>query len=250
MLLEVALSVAIAILVAHWLGARRGPPPEGDSLGTVGASLLALLGLILAFSFSAAWGRYHQRLDLAIDEANAIGTLDLRLDLLPAKAKRAAESRLLEYVRERIAFNHDLAKGGNTQLADTRHRMVAAALWSDVFEGPLELRDPPDRALIVQSLNETLDLAAKRRVQSRTHIPLTIAIVLALTSVFSAYVIGHDLAGKSPAARRVGWAFLICVSATVFTVFDLENPRVGLISIRHADALLHDAEVDLEAQLR
>src|SRR5688572_23037191 len=43
---------------------------EGYALGAT----LALLGLLLAFSFGMVLNRYEARRDLAINEANAIGT--------------------------------------------------------------------------------------------------------------------------------------------------------------------------------
>jgi hypothetical protein len=45
-----------------------------------------LLGLLFAFRFSAVAARLDVRRQLIVDETNAIGTADLRLDVLPAAA--------------------------------------------------------------------------------------------------------------------------------------------------------------------
>ena len=62
--------------------------PEGLAKGTGAAegAVFGLLGLILAFSFSGAATRFEQRRHLITEEANAIGTAYLRLDLLPLNA--------------------------------------------------------------------------------------------------------------------------------------------------------------------
>ena len=46
---------------------------------------LTLLALIIGFSFSMAVSRYDQRKNYEEEEANAIGTEYVRVDLLPAE---------------------------------------------------------------------------------------------------------------------------------------------------------------------
>ena len=60
--------------------ARAGEDAEGYLL----SATLALLGLLIAFTFSGAASRFDARRDLIVTETNAIGTAWLRLDLLPA----------------------------------------------------------------------------------------------------------------------------------------------------------------------
>src|SRR5579872_535083 len=65
---------------------------ERKDLATLEAATLSLLGLIVAFSFSMAIGRYDQRKDYEAQEANAIGTEYTRADLLPtAEAEKVRE---------------------------------------------------------------------------------------------------------------------------------------------------------------
>jgi hypothetical protein len=63
---------------------------EGDAgkgVGAVEGAVYGLLGLLIAFTFSGAATRYDSRRLLIVEEANAIGTAYLRLDLLPAEAR-------------------------------------------------------------------------------------------------------------------------------------------------------------------
>jgi len=63
-------------------GARAGT-------GTIEGAVFALLGLLIAFTFSGAAARFEDRRALIIEETNDIGTAYLRLDLLPASAQPA-----------------------------------------------------------------------------------------------------------------------------------------------------------------
>ncbi len=85
----------LALLVAAEIGRRIGiariaRDPEGlpKGVGAVEGAVFALLGLLLAFSFSGAASRFEDRRHLITAETNAIGTAYLRIDLLPAMRSR------------------------------------------------------------------------------------------------------------------------------------------------------------------
>ena len=65
------------------------PAHRHAALGAVEAAILALLGLLLAFTFSGAGASFDWRRHLIVKETNAIGTAYLRLEILPAGAQPA-----------------------------------------------------------------------------------------------------------------------------------------------------------------
>jgi len=58
---------------------------------------LGLLALLLGFTFSMSMQRYDDRSQAVIEEANAIGTAVLRVQLLPAKYQSKAIGLMLGY---------------------------------------------------------------------------------------------------------------------------------------------------------
>ena len=81
----------IGLIEIGWrIGARR-LAEEGEAaakgFGAIEGAVFALLGLILAFSFSGALTRFDAQRQLVVVEANDIGTAYLRVDLLPADAR-------------------------------------------------------------------------------------------------------------------------------------------------------------------
>jgi hypothetical protein len=58
-----------------------------EGVTAVEAAAYGLLGLLLAFSFAGATNRLEVKRQLVVDEANAIGTAYLRVDLLAAEAQ-------------------------------------------------------------------------------------------------------------------------------------------------------------------
>src|SRR5580765_429813 len=63
-------------------GSRKKSEADRGS-GTVRSAVLALLGLLLGFSFAIAGARHEARRELLVEEANSIGTTARRAQLLP-----------------------------------------------------------------------------------------------------------------------------------------------------------------------
>src|SRR5215207_8959178 len=101
-----------------------------EGVGSVEASAYALLGLLLAFSFAGATTRLENKRQLIVDEANAIGTAYLRLDLLPAESQPPIRRQFKRMLDARIAsYEHR-----RDQAASDRHLDIMAdaqaSIWS------------------------------------------------------------------------------------------------------------------------
>lgn len=66
---------------------RHSEEKSSSGLGVIDGAVFGLMGLLLAFSFSGAVSRFETRLQLIVQETNAIGTAWLRVDLLPEAAQ-------------------------------------------------------------------------------------------------------------------------------------------------------------------
>ena len=59
------------------------PSSAHEGIGVIEGGVFALLSLLLAFSFAGGTSRLETKRQLVVQEANAIGTAYLRLDVLP-----------------------------------------------------------------------------------------------------------------------------------------------------------------------
>src|SRR3954454_16928471 len=106
----------VGMLVFSELGRRIGiarlaRDPEGLSKGAAAAeaALFALLGLLIAFTFSGAASRFEDRRHLINSEVNAIGTAYLRLDLPLRGSPWQRKEHMLRYVDGRVATYRDVS---------------------------------------------------------------------------------------------------------------------------------------------
>jgi hypothetical protein len=90
------LGMLMVLEIGRRIGARRlAEDPKGAEagVGTVEGAIFALLGLLIAFTFSGAASRFDTRRQLVIEETNDIGTAYLQLDLLPVDAQPGSKPR-------------------------------------------------------------------------------------------------------------------------------------------------------------
>ena len=89
--------IVLGIELGYRLGRRtqtRLIEPVKTQINAIQASMLALLALVLGFTFSLSLQRFDDRAKAVVDEANAIGTTYLRTYLLP-ESVRADKPELL-----------------------------------------------------------------------------------------------------------------------------------------------------------
>ena len=86
----------------HW--ARRRPDALSAELTTLEGAGLALLALMIGFTFAMALARYDARLQGGVDEADAISTTALRARMLPEPYAGRAHHLIEEYIRLRLAL--------------------------------------------------------------------------------------------------------------------------------------------------
>ena len=225
------LGLVISMDIGFRLGKRRMARTGEDLPSGVGASeasIFGLMGLLIAFTFSGATSRFEARRYLLTEEANAIGTAYLRLDLLPAAAQPELRRMMRAYADARVA---GAADGTDVRLQN--------AIWS----GAQSTCRQPDAAaaacqLALPALNDMIDITTTRAAAARNHPPPTIYAMLVLISLVSAVLIGYSMAANS----RRSWIHILMMSTTlavaIYVILDLEFPRLGLIRVDSADWVL------------
>jgi hypothetical protein len=215
--------------------------PEGwdRDTGTVDAAVLGLLGLLLAFTFSGAAARFEQRQHLITQEANAIGTAYLRLDLLPTDTQQEMRQLFARYLTTRTTVYRNIEDAAATQARIAETAALQRQIWAKAVSASQRSDAAADAAkLLLPALNEMIDITTTRAAAMQNHPPRTVFFLLASLCLFSALLVGYHM-GR---AKFQSWFQKILFSATLsvvfFVILDLEYPRYGLIRIDEADALL------------
>ena len=157
--------VFVLTFLAMWVAARVGngfrkkhaeiPDEEREDLGLILTATLTLLGLIIGFTFSMAVTRYDQRKNYEEEEANAIGTEYVRVDLLPGGDAEKVRELLRSYVELRVRF-YETRNPGNLRQINAETAQVQGELWNAV-KTPAETNQNAVVALVVKGMNDVIN---------------------------------------------------------------------------------------------
>jgi len=237
------LGMLLSLLIGQYLGRRDGLKVTDEvhaRLTTVEAAIFGLMGLMIAFTFSGAAERYELRRQLVVDEANAIGTSYLRLDLLPTSRQAALREAYRRYLEARIARTRVLPDVN----ASEQQMAIATKLQQEIWEKTIAaLAEAPPYATIVvlPALNQMIDVTTSRAIAALTHTPTLIMVLLTILGLVCSLLAGYDSPVRG--TNLIGLhqiAFAVMMTATIYMVFDLDYPRFGVMRIDFADQALID----------
>ena len=232
----ILICLAIGRRVAKWAIAREaGERPP--TVGSLEAAVFALLGLMIAFTFSGALSRYDTRRLQAVDEANSIGTVWFRIDMMPAAAQQQLRDTVRRYVDSRIDTYRKLPDVPAAQREVVRSQKLQNELWQQAVAAA---RASDDRIaaemLMIPALNQMFDVSAARIAATMIHPPMIIYIMLIGLALVSALLAGYQSADEVDPIHRFGFATIIAL--TIYVIFEIEYPRLGIVRIDTIDQLL------------
>lgn len=209
---------------------RSGAHESSEGSGAVVSAIFGLLGLLIAFTFASAYSRFETRRKLIIDEANAIGTTYLRLDLVPAasqpslreKMKRYTESRVRSYqvIGDTAALTTELATGSALQ----------KQIWNEMVVATQSI-DGPTRSLVIAATNEMFDIADTRKAALLYHVPGEILLTLVLIAIFCAGLASYTSQASGGVSRLHSVSFALVTTFVLFVILDIEFPSKGWVSL-------------------
>lgn len=228
--------------IGRRLGVRHGAG-EGDGAAGIGAlegSIFALLGLLIAFTFSGALTRFDTRRQLDVEEANDIGTAYLRLDLLPPGAQPALRDLFRQYVHTRLEVYRKLPDLNAAKGELARVNQLQGEIWRQAVAAARQADTPTAAMQLLPALNAMIDITTTQAMAAKIHPPGVVFALLYVMSLISSLLAGYDMAR----ARDRHWVHVLCFTLAIafafYLVLDLEYPRLGLLRIDGFNQPLED----------
>jgi len=234
LLFDIGRSIGIARLA-------RDPAGVANGAGPIEAAVFGLLGLLLAFTFSGAASRFEERRHLITEEANAIGTAYLRIDLLPADVQPQLRDLFRRYLDTRLQASRDADDASAARAVIATSTQLQRQIWEKSVAASRQPELPNSVAtLVIPALNQMIDITTTRAVARQNHPPTVIYLLLAGLSLLSALLAGYVMSDT----KVRSWFYMLIISGTIsltfYVIMDLEFPRLGLIRIDAADQTLVD----------
>ncbi|MBX9692916.1 MAG: hypothetical protein K2Z81_11075 [Cyanobacteria bacterium] len=190
------------------------------------ASILGLLAFMLGFTFNVALSRFDERRVAIIDDANSIGTTNLRADFLDEPQKGQIKTLLRNYA---VLRANGIRDGSARDELSTKTQGIQDQLWTIAVQLGKD-HPTPISALFVSSLNDTIDMHSKRvSISMAGRVPISVWLVLFSVSILSMLGVGYyfGLSGSRSWAETM--ILVATFSLVMGLVVDLERPHDGMI---------------------
>lgn len=215
--------------VGWWRGRKQPPEPGRDPGVKFTDSTMALLGLLLGFTFSMSLNRHDQRRAMVIAESNAINDFYTCASLLKGTQRTELVAAVREYAQAKLTFTQNPLTEPDLEAATTNFSILLARMteWVDhaISEGT------PIVVPLTNALNSLASSNASRLAAYRDRLPCSILALLFLTSIIPAFLMGRQQ-GAAPRVHISGTvSFIFLVTAVLFVTLDLNQPASGTITV-------------------
>ncbi|MBI3410273.1 MAG: DUF4239 domain-containing protein [Planctomycetes bacterium] len=213
-----------------WWSARRAGAAGSDEPGTkLNDASLAILGLLLAFTFSLSLGKHDQRRLSAVADSNSIGDFYTCASLLKEPVREKLQNVIRAYAESRLnAARAPIPESDlDTKLAEMQkmHDRMQA-LVGEAVDAATPIANP-----LVNTFNNLTSNHASRLAAARDRLPPSIVLLLSLSAVIAVVLVGwqQGATGKTHPAATIAFVGLLCM--IVWVTLDLNQPQQGLIRV-------------------
>jgi hypothetical protein len=234
-------AILTAIEVGYRTGLRRRARARMSNLReskAIETSVFSLMGLLIAFIFAGAAVRFDNRKILIAEEANAIETAYLRLDLLPPESQPELREDFRAYLLGRLAVTRDIPDLKAVDSNLKRSSVLQRKIWKKAVEASKGSSTPATQILVLSSLNQMIDVTTVRTVGMISHIPFLVILLLAVIVLLSSFLTGYSISAYGARDWLSAVIFAVAVSCATYVTLDYEYPRIGLIRTDPVDQML------------
>jgi hypothetical protein len=233
--LTLGFAMLLAWLAGRWLGRRLRAEGTEKRVSKFLDASLALLGLLLAFTFSLAIVKFDQRRLALLADSNAIGDFYTCATLLKDPARTQLQSVVRDYTRLRVHL-----ASGRTSMADFEDALERMQQMQDRMTALVDqalTAGTPISVSLTNTLNGLISNHAARLAAIRDRLPASVVLLLLLAAVVASLLVGREQGTSNETDFAGTICFIVLATFVVFVVLDLNQPERGLITLNQEPML-------------
>ena len=217
-----------------------GPEDQLTGLSAIEGAVFGLFGLMIAFSFYGAASRFDLRRSLITEEANAIRTAYLYLDLLAPPTQPPLRDLFQTYVDSRLETYRKLPNISAYEAELARSKVIQGEIWKQAVTADRNPDSLDSTRLLLPAVNEMFAITTTRTMAARSHPPTVLFYLLIFLGWAAALFAGYGMADKGQKSWLHTLGFAAFTAIVLFVIVDLEFPRFGFIRLDPYDQVLVD----------
>jgi hypothetical protein len=224
-----AAGAAVVMVAGWWIGWWIGRRQKRDESTAPGIKFndasMALLGLLLGFTFSMSLSRHDQRRLMVVTEGNALGDFYTCASLLSDPVRSQLQTVIREYTEYRLALVHSRFDEPAFQRMQQMQNRMQSLVKQAVDTGT------PVTVPLVNTFNELTSAHIARLAALRDRLHPSVIALLFLAAMVSMVLMGRHqgASGHSHLAGTIGFVALVCL--TIWVILDLNQPHRGAIQV-------------------
>jgi len=228
---------------------HKNPKHKLEVITVAESSVFGLLALLIAFTFSGSYQRFETRKLHLVEEAIAFDTAYKHIDLVAGKYQPILRAAIKQY------FDAHLRAFANVPNLNIIHQdiLLAQSLEEKVWQTTVLACEATSNQSLAQSALDAIDnmfqVAYMGQKLTRIHPPAIIFWLMLGLAVLGAFLIGYDTAENKQKRHIHTICYIILTSVTIYTIMNLEFPRVGFIQMGFFDQMLVDVRHNMDHQV-
>lgn len=236
----IVLLLFVLIVIADMIGLRMGQRKKDKSdsdvksqTSAIQGGIIGMLALILGFTFNMSIQRYDSRAGAEVEEANAIGTAELRASLLPSPYAGDAQAAIDEYIDLRLESSHiDLTHIAERKKLNATTSKLQQRIWDIGVAAADAAPNPVRTGYFLTAVNDMIDAQGRRLDVLNRHVPPAIFYLLFVFFIATGGLIGYSTGLGERRSRVPALVLNLLICLMVFIIIDLDRPRRGVIEVR------------------
>lgn len=227
-----ALVLALGMLVTSGLGVingRRLAKEERDKSSEFTNASMALLGLLLAFSFGMSISKHDQRRLALVADSNAVGDFYTCATLLQEPARTALQAVIKQYLQLRLSLTRGEVSKDKLEASLVEFDKLHARMTNLV--GEALNKGTPIAVPLTNTLNAVTSNQAARLAAYRDRLPPSVIGLLFASAILTAFLVGRDQGLSNTWDFAGTLCFIVIVSLAVYVTLDLNLPEGGWIRL-------------------
>jgi hypothetical protein len=193
---------------------------------------LALLGLLIAFTFGMSISRHDDRRVMVIRDSNAIGDFYTCASLLNEPVRSKLQNIIRDYTVLRLKAGRKVKDPAALEKVLLQFQQMHEQMTELVAQALRE--GTPIAVPLTNTLNQLISVQAERVGAAENRLPASIAILLFVSAIVATVLVGREQGYEAKTEFTATLSFILMVALAVYVTLDLNQPQRGLVTVSQA----------------
>jgi hypothetical protein len=233
---QIALFLAILMAAAWRFGLRLGENLRSRERKARWSKFddasLALLGLLIAFTFGMSISRHDDRRMMVIRDGNAIGDFYTCASLLDEPVRSQLQTLIRQYTELRLNASSKIETQQHLEQVIKQSQQMQDQMTALVAQA---LRQGTSIAVpLTNTLNQLISVNAERVGAVENRLPSSIAMLLFVCALVATMLVGREQGFEDTSETAATLSFILMVTLAVYVTLDLNQPQRGIVRVSQA----------------